>query len=447
MTIPSLKGDLLMIRIINRDAQPLTAVEFERTKTSLHEQMIESLDLSAAQLSDTEQLRQEVRELADEVYRERRCRLTDDDRIRMMDGLIDEVFGLGPIEPLLHDPTISDILVNGPTEVFVERNGRLEQTGIVFADNAHVIRIIQRIVARVGRRVDESSPMVDARLPDGSRINAVIPPLAVDGPQLSIRRFAADRLQIPQLIDNGSLSDAMAQFLSAAVASRIGILVSGGTGAGKTTLLNALSAAVPHDERLITIEDSVELTLNHPHVVRLETRDANSEGRGALTQRDLVRNSLRMRPDRIIVGEVRGPEALDMLQAMNTGHEGSLTTIHANDTRDALKRLEMMVAMTGLELPIDVVRQYMAAGIRLIVHLGRLKGGVRRVMQVTEIVGAEDGRFHLKEIYGFRQEGLDHNGTATGHFFATGCRPQVLSRFEDFGVELPDALFQTADAD
>jgi len=431
-----------MIRLTAREPQQLRDVEFEQTKTSLHEEMVESLDLAAVGLADTEDLRREVRDLAQVVLKQRRLKLTSDDETRMLDGLVDEVFGLGPIEPLFNDPSISDILVNGPSEVYVERNGCLEKTSIVFADASHVLRIIQRIVSRVGRRIDESSPMVDARLPDGSRVNAVIPPLAVDGPQISIRRFGADHLHLPQLIDNGSLTQDVAEFLSAAVAARVGILVSGGTGAGKTTLLNALSGSIPHDERLITVEDSVELILQHPHVVRLETRDANTENVGQLTQRELVRNSLRMRPDRIIVGEVRGSEALDMLQAMNTGHEGSMTTIHANDSKDALKRLEMMVAMAGFELPIHVVRQYVAAGIRIVVHLARLKGGVRRVVQVAEIVDADNGEYRLEEIFGFRQRGLDDQGVARGEFVTTGWEPTFLPRFADFGVDVPAEMFR-----
>ena len=376
------------------------------------------------------------------IYKQRRLKLSQDDKGKLIDELADEVFGLGPIEPLLSDPSVSDILVNGAEEVFVERQGRLEKTDIVFADNAHVMRIIQRVVSKVGRRVDEASPMVDARLPDGSRINAVIPPLALDGPKLSIRRFATDRLQLPQLQENGSLNAPIVEFLSACVAARIGVLISGGTGAGKTTLLNALSSAIPADERIVTIEDSAELSMNHPHVVKLETRDSNTEGSGEISQRDLVRNSLRMRPDRIIVGEVRGAESLDMLQAMNTGHEGSMTTIHANDTPDALKRLEMMVAMTGFELPIPVVRQYVAAGIRLVVHLSRLKGGVRRVMQVCEIVDADHGEYKLESVFGFRQQGLDEDGVAKGHFFTTGWTPSFIERFEDYGVQLSQDLFK-----
>ena len=356
----------------------LTELEFQRLKTAIHEELVESLDLSMVGELDEELLAQEMRRLGEEICLERGKSLSADEQRRMIQELMDEIFGLGPLEGLMRDPTVSDVLVNGPHEVFVERRGRLERAEVVFADERHVMRIIQRVVARVGRRIDEVSPMVDARLLDGSRVNAIIPPLALDGPKLSIRRFGTRPLASADLLAGGSARPEMLQFLAAAVRSRISFLISGGTGAGKTTLLNALSAFIPPGERLISIEDSAELQLDHRHVVRLETRNANVEGAGLVAQRDLVRNSLRMRPDRILVGEVRGAEALDMLQAMNTGHEGSLTTIHANDTRDALARLEMMVAMTGLELPIPVVRQYIASGIRMVVHLSRLQGGARR---------------------------------------------------------------------
>jgi pilus assembly protein CpaF len=419
-------------------------LDFQKLKTSVHEELVESLDLTVVGEIDDEQMRQEVREISEEICQSRRLSLEDAQRQRLLDEIEDEVFGLGPIEPLMHDHTISDILVNGADEVYVERHGRLEETGIIFADDDHVLRIVQRVVARVSRRIDEVSPMVDARLADGSRINAVVPPVSLDGPKLSIRRFGAERLTIEDLIANESLTDEMARFLEAAAASRVSYLISGGTGAGKTTLLNALTAAIPEDERIVTIEDSAELALMHRHVVRMETRPPNTEGVGEISQRELVKNSLRMRPDRILVGEVRGSEALDMLQAMNTGHEGSLTTIHANDTRDALARLEMMVAMTGFELPVNVVRQYIAAGIKMVVHLSRLKGGVRKVMRISEIVDVADGQYKLEEVFGFRQEGLDSDRTATGHFYATGYQPQCLERFDDFGVELDNAMFRAS---
>ena len=417
-------------------------VEFQSLKTSLHSELVESLDLAAVGKVDNAWMRREIPELADELLRRRKTKLAPEIHSRMLAELEAEVFGLGPLDPLMNDPELSDILVNNAREVYVERHGRLELSNVIFADDAHLLRVIQRIVSRVGRRIDEVSPMVDARLSDGSRVNAVIPPLALRGPKLSIRRFGAEQLRLETLLANGSLSLPMARFLHAAVASRIGFLIAGGTGAGKTTLLNALSASIPFDERIITIEDSAELLLQHPHVVSLETRLPNSEGTGEVTPRELVRNSLRMRPDRILVGEVRGPEALDMLQAMNTGHEGSLATIHANDTRDALARLEMMVAMSGFELPIKVVREYVAAGMKLIVHLSRLKGGVRRVMRVTEIISAHNGDYQLQDIFGFRQQGLDEQGRAKGHFYATGHIPHCVARFEDAGIEVSHELFQ-----
>jgi pilus assembly protein CpaF len=415
-------------------------LEFQRIKTAIHEELVESLDLSMIGRIDEEQLRSEIVRLAEELCRYRRKTLKDIDQQRMIAELVDEVFGLGPLEVLMRDPSVSDILVNHAHEVYVERQGRLELTDVVFADDQHVLRIIQRIVAQVGRRIDEVSPMVDARLPDGSRVNAVVPPLALSGPKLSIRRFGITPLTIDDLTANGSVLPQMVNFLAAAVESRISFLISGGTGSGKTTLLDALSAFIPHDERLVTIEDSAELILQHPHVVRMETRNPNTEGSGEISQRDLVRNSLRMRPDRILIGEVRGPEALDMLQAMNTGHEGSLTTIHANDTLDALARLEIMVAMTGFDLPISVVRQYIAAGISLVVHLARLKGGARRVMRISEIVEVKSDTFTMEDIFGFEQTGVQ-NGEATGRFYATGYRPQCLDRLRASGTDLPDEIF------
>ncbi len=416
---------------------PSDKIKFQQLKTSIHSEIVESLDLAAAGKIPQEHLWAEVEELTAEILKRRKLKLDAEELQRMREELDQEVFGLGPIEPLMHDPTISDILVNSAHEVYIERGGVLELTPVVFADDAHVLRIVQRIVARVGRRIDEVSPMVDARLPDGSRVNAVVSPLALDGPKLSIRRFVKDRLQLPQLIESGSISPEMAEFLQAAVAARLSFLISGGTGAGKTTLLNALSCSIPRDERIVTIEDSAELTLQHPHVARLETRQCNTEGTGEIVARDLVRNSLRMRPDRVIVGEVRGAEALDMLQAMNTGHEGSLTTIHANDTRDALARLEMMVAMSGFELPINVVRQYVAAGIKLVVHVSRLKGGVRRVMRISEIVEVANGEYRLEDVFGFKPQGLDDAGRSRGEFYCTGYMPRCVERMTECGVELP----------
>lgn len=417
-------------------------LEFQRLKASLHEELVEALDLSQVPHIDQQELRSELSEKAEALCAERLTELAPDDRSRMLDELMDEVFGLGPLEPLMNDPTVTDILVNHAHEVYVERHGRLELTDVVFADDRHLTRVIQRIVAPLGRRIDESSPMVDARLPDGSRVNAVVPPLSLDGPTISIRRFGKDPLGIDDLMASGSILPQMVEFIAAASQARLSFLISGGTGAGKTTLLNALSEFVPSEERIVTIEDSAELILRHKHVVRQETRPANTEGKGEVTQRDLVRNSLRMRPDRIIVGEVRGAEALDMLQAMNTGHEGSLTTIHANDTRDALARLEMMVAMSGFELPVPVVRQYIATGIKLVVHLARLKGGVRRVMRVSELVSVQDGSYHIEDIFGFEQTGVNPDGIAVGEFYATGYRPVCLERLRAAGISLPEELFE-----
>ncbi len=416
-------------------------LEFQRLKVRIHEQLVDALDLSMLAHVSKDELAREVRTLAQEILSEECPRYDPALRERMLEEVYHEVFGLGPLETLMNDDAISDVLVNHPHEIYVERHGRLEPADVMFADEQHLMRIIQRIVSRVGRRIDEVSPMADARLPDGSRINAVIPPLALNGPTLSIRRFGRRPLQVDDLIDAGSIPRDIVEFLAAAIDARVSFLISGGTGAGKTTLLNALAKFIPHDERLITIEDSAELQLQHRHVVRMETRPPNNEGVGEITPRALVRNSLRMRPDRIIIGEVRGGEALDMLQAMNTGHEGSLTTIHANDARDALSRLELMVAMSGFDLPISVVRQYIVSGMALVVHLARLKGGVRRVMQVSEIVGVRDNGFQLEDVFGFEQTSVDELGVAQGEFFFTGFRPTCLGRLRASGIRLPDELF------
>jgi pilus assembly protein CpaF len=388
-----------------------------------------------------EQLRREVRALAVQLTRAAPELLSEVERERLIDEIMHETFGLGPLEAFMRDPTVSDILVNGPRQVYVERQGRLEETPVVFADSAHLIQIIQRIAARVGRRVDEMSPMVDARLADGSRVNAIIPPLSLDGPVLSIRRFGV-QLRTEDLLANATLPAPMLEFLHAVVQARINMIISGGTGAGKTTMLNSLSRFIPYGERLVTIEDSAELQLQQKHVVRLETRLPNLEGVGEYTQRALVRNSLRMRPDRIIIGEVRGPEALDMLQAMNTGHEGSLTTIHANDTRDALARLEMMVTMAGFEMPLPVIRNYIASAIRVVVHLARLQGGARKVIRVSEIIGLKKrGQYRVQDLFGYRQLGVK-NDQAVGEFYATGIMPITLARFHAAGIELPASLFE-----
>ncbi|HZY83587.1 MAG TPA: CpaF family protein [Gemmataceae bacterium] len=413
---------------------------FQRLKADVHRRLVETIDVTMLGRWKPERLRREMRALAMEMAQSTPEMLNAVERERLITEVLDEAFGLGPLEVFMKDPTVSDILVNGPQEVYVERFGRLEETPVVFADNTHLITIIQRIAAQVGRRIDEFSPMVDARLPDGSRVNAIIPPLALDGPVLSIRRFGV-KLNVEDLMANATMPPEFAEFLNAVIVARLNMLISGGTGAGKTTLLNSLSRFIPHDERLVTIEDSAELQLQQPHVVRLETRPPNLEGVGEVTQRDLVRNALRMRPDRIIVGEARGGEALDMLQAMNTGHEGSLTTIHANNTRDALARLEMMVTMAGFEMPLPLVRNYIATAMRLLVHMVRLKGGTRKVLRISEIVGLKRRKYYvLKDVFGFRQTGL-RDGMAVGEFYATGYVPSFLDRLHTAGVDLPPELF------
>jgi pilus assembly protein CpaF len=423
-----------------------TEQRYQRLKSDLHLEMVGMIDVSKLGQWKAERLQNELRQVALHLLRERQQNLSDTDRERLLQDLHAEMFGLGPLERLMDDPTISDILVNGPDQIFVERHGRLEETNLQFADQHHLLQIIQRISSKVGRRVDELSPMVDARLPDGSRVNAIIPPLALNGAVLSIRRFGV-RLDSDALLQNGTMTAEMLALLEAAVEARISVLVSGGTGSGKTTLLNVLSQHIPAEERLVTIEDSAELKLRQPHVIRLETRNANGEGNGEVRQRDLVRNALRMRPDRIIIGEVRGAEALDMLQAMNTGHEGSLTTIHANDTRDALTRLEMMVLMAGFEMPVPVIRQYISSAITLIVQLVRLKGGERKAVRISEIVGLKKRRYVVRDIFGFEQTGIEA-GRAVGNFYATGKAPRLLDRLRASGMELDPKLFtaRTIDA-
>lgn len=367
--------------------------------------------------------------------------LSHSDRQRLLRELLDEVFELGPITPLLRDSTISEIMVNGPYQVYVERNGILEKTDIQFRDDAHVLRIIEKIVAPLGRRIDESSPMVDARLADGSRVNAIIPPLALNGPTLTIRKFSSDPFQVADLIRFGTLTPEMAKFLESCVKGRLNIIVSGGTGSGKTTTLGVLSSFIPDNERIITIEDAAELQLRQEHWVRLETRPPNIEGRGEVTMRDLVRNALRMRPERIIVGEVRGGEALDMLQAMNTGHDGSLTTGHANSPRDMLSRLETMVLMAGMDLPVRAIREQIASALDLIVHQSRLRDGSRKITHITEVMGMEGDTIVLQDIFVFEQTGVETGGRVIGSFRSTGIRPKFLSKIHAAGIMLPDEIF------
>ncbi len=428
----------------NGHAEPIGEgheAEFQKIKTGIHRELLDSLDLSRITGLTDDELREDIRRLAEGMLQSRSRKLPAIDEDRLVDELLAESFGLGPLEIYLQDPDVTDILVNGPSEVYVERLGRLHETNTVFADEDHLLQIIQRVAARVGRRIDEHSPMVDARLSDGSRVNAIIPPLALGGPVLSIRRFGHKPLQINDLMVRGSVCPEILKLIEAAVEGRINVMISGGTGAGKTTFLNNVSRYIPANERLVTIEDSAELLLQRKHVVKLETRPKSAEGASEVTQRDLVRNALRMRPDRIILGEVRGGEALDMLQAMNTGHEGSLTTIHANDTRDALSRLEVMVSMAGFDLPVPVVRKYIASAITLVIHLARLRGGVRRVMRVSEVMSLENGDYKIQDIFGFEQRGSDDRGIARGHFYATGNQPVFLKRLNQLGIELPESLF------
>ncbi len=419
-----------------------TEERFLRHKRELHQQLISSMDLSAIGTVSEEELRVEARRAAEDLCRRSSDLLSLSERERLVNEVLDETFGLGPLEPLMRDPAISDILINGPKTVYVERRGRLEQSSVVFNDEKHLLQIVQRIVSRIGRRVDETTPMVDARLPDGSRVNAIIPPLALDGTLVSIRRFGHRPLLINDLVTNKALTKEMVQFLSACIKSRINMVISGGTGSGKTTLLNALSSFIPAVERVATIEDAAELRLQQPHVARMETRPPNIEGKGEVTTRDLVRNALRMRPDRIIVGECRGAEALDMLQAMNTGHDGSLTTIHANDSRDAIGRMEMMIGMAGFDLPIWIIRRQIASAIQIIVQAARLPGGVRKVIKISEITGMEGDMISMHDIFAFKQTGVDKDGVVQGYLFATGIRPKCLEKLEACGARLPVELFE-----
>jgi pilus assembly protein CpaF len=415
---------------------------YQEMKSRLHRALINRMDLTKLSSLTPEQLHAEVSRLAENVLAQQDLPLSTADRDRLVDEVQHELFGLGPLEPLLKDSTISDILVNSHSTIYIERRGKLERTSVTFKDDEHLMRVIERIVSSVGRRIDESSPMVDARLQDGSRVNAIIPPLSIDGPVLSIRRFGSEPLKMNALIDNKALTRDTADMLEMCVNARLNVLISGGTGAGKTTLLNALSAYIPHTERIVTIEDSAELQLQQPHVVRLETRPPNIEGRGEVTQRDLVRNSLRMRPDRIVIGEVRGGEAIDMLQAMNTGHDGSLTTIHANTPRDALARLETMIQMTGMRLSDRAMRQQIASALDLVVQVARLSDGSRRVTSISEITGMEGETITMQEIFLFDRTGVDSQGTVVGRFRATGIRPRFAERLKAYGFQLPRVFFE-----
>jgi len=415
---------------------------FQEMKTRIHRRLIERIDISKLDRLKSGELVREIGSIIESLILEEGVPLNKSEKEQIIVEVQHETFGLGPLEPLLEDPTISDILVNNHASVFIERRGKLEKTNILFRDNAHLLQIIERIVSKVGRRIDESSPYVDARLTDGSRVNAIIPPLALDGPVLSIRRFGTNPLKGTDLKSLGSMDERMHIILEGIVKTRLNILISGGTGTGKTTLLNVLSAFIPASERIITIEDSAELRLDQEHVVRLETRPPNIEGSGEVTQRDLVRNALRMRPDRIILGEVRGGEALDMLQAMNTGHDGSISTVHANTTRDALARLDTMVLMAGMDLPERAIREQIAAAINIIIQLVRFPDGTRKVVKISEITGMEGNTIVMQDIFCFHQQGIDKDGKIVGTFKATGVMPRFAERFRVSGFNVPPGTFE-----
>ena len=421
---------------------PITRTDFGSVKAAIHRKLIQKLNLDRITEANRENVRREVSQLLESLVLGESAPLNLQERERVVQEVLDEVFGLGPLEPLLTDPTVSDILVNTYKRVYVERKGLLELTPVQFRDDVHLMGIIDRIVSAIGRRVDESSPMVDARLADGSRVNAIIPPLSVDGPVLSIRRFGRDRLTADDLLNNNSLTPPMLELLRGCVKARLNVLISGGTGAGKTTFLNVLSSYISNRERIVTIEDAAELLLNQEHVVRLETRPPNIEGKGAIYQRQLVINALRMRPDRILVGEVRGEEALDMLQAMNTGHDGSLTTIHANTPRDALGRLETMVAMANLNLPESAIRRQIAAAIDVVVQVSRMSDGTRKVVSIAEITGMEGNIVTMQDIFMYRKRGIRDTGEVLGDFIATGVRPKFAERLLVTGIHLPASLFE-----
>ena len=425
-----------------KDTTVQDSLAYQQMKARVHQLLLGRLDLVAVESMAPERLRGELSLLVERLLIEENIVVNATERRNLVRDIQHEMLGLGPLEPLLADPTVSDILVNGSKQVYVERRGQLSLTDVTFADDDHLMKIIDKIVSRVGRRVDESSPMADARLPDGSRVNVIIPPLALDGPVMSIRRFSVVPLTMDNLVELKTLTPEMAQVLQALASAELNLLISGGTGSGKTTLLNIMSGYIDERERVVTIEDAAELQLRQPHVVRLETRPPNIEGKGEITQRSLVRNALRMRPDRVILGETRGAEALDMLQAMNTGHDGSMTTVHANAARDAFARLETMVMMAGLELPIKAMRQQISSAVDVIIQANRLQGGPRKVTTITEVMNMEQDVIIMQDVFRYKQLGLDSNGRAFGQFEATGVRPSFVNRLEAAGIKLPSNLFQ-----
>lgn len=416
--------------------------QFEEIKRRIHGKLVDKLDLSRVGDLKGDSLKREIRMVVEHLCDAEDTLLNRQERDRIVDEVLDETFGLGPLELILKDPKVSDILINGPKNIYVEKGGRMQKTDVEFRDNKHLMQIIDRIVSRVGRRVDETCPMVDARLEDGSRVNAIIPPLALDGAAMSIRRFGSNPLKLEDLLNYRAFTPEMVMLLEGCIKARLNMIIAGGTGSGKTTLLNTLSSFIGHEDRIVTIEDAAELQLQQDHVVRLETRPANIEGNGAITATDLVRNALRMRPERIIIGECRGGETLDMLQAMNTGHDGSLTTIHANTPRDAIARLETLVMMAGYDLPVKAIRQQISGAVDVLIQANRLQGGPRRVTAITEVVGMEGDTIVMQDIYRYVQEGVGEDGKAHGHFECTGVRPTFMSRLESSGVRLPASAFR-----
>ena len=415
--------------------------DFEALKSHIHGKLVEKLDLTRLNELEGDSLRREIRVVVEHLCDTENPLLNRSERERLVEEVLDEAFGFGPLELLLKEEGVADIMINGPKNVFLEKNGRIIKSDVTFRDNDHLLQILDRIVSRVGRRIDETSPMVDARLPDGSRLNAIIPPLALDGPSLTIRRFGSNPLTLEDLLKFGAFTPEMVMFLEGAMKARLNIIISGGTGSGKTTLLNTLSSFISNENRIITIEDAAEIQLQQEHVLRLETRPPNIEGKGKVTATDLVKNALRMRPDRIIIGECRGGEALDMLQAMNTGHDGSMTTVHANNPRDAISRIETLVNMSGCDLPLSAVRKQIASAVHLIIQASRLQGGPRKVTYITEIVGMEGETIVMQDIFKFQQDGIGENGKAFGHFESTGVRPKCIEYLETGGVRLPNGLF------
>lgn len=439
--LENIQGKSGNIQVLPQKALATDSHSYQNLKAGIHRALLDRVDLAVMESLPPERLREELKTLVERLLMEENVVINEIERKNIVRDIQHEMLGLGPLEILLADPTISDILVNTYRQVYVERAGRLELTDVGFNDDAHLLKIIDKIVSRVGRHIDESSPMVDARLPDGSRVNAIIPPLAIDGPILSIRRFAVIPLKMDDIVQHKSLTPDMAEMLGGLAKAKVNILISGGTGGGKTTLLNILSSYISSSERIVTIEDAAELQLQQPHVVRLETRPPNIEGKGEVTQRTLVRNALRMRPDRIILGEVRGAEAVDMLQAMNTGHEGSMATIHANTPRDALTRLENMIGMAGLNLPPKAARQQVSSAISVIIQIARLSDGKRKLVSIQEVTGMEGDVITTQDIFTFKQTGVAPDGEVIGHFSATGVRPKFTDRLLSYGIALPDRLF------